>query len=83
MGGRDKGLTEGSTAKNYLLVIHWRKKWQPTPAFLPGTTHGQRSLAGYSSWGHKRAGHALGTKQQQITEEIFFNDSFHQFQLHI
>ena len=35
MGGRDKGLTEGSTAKNYLLVIHWRRKWQPTPVFLP------------------------------------------------
>ena len=35
MGGRDKGLTEGSTAKNYLLVIHWRRKWQPTLVFLP------------------------------------------------
>ena len=33
--------------------IPWRKKWQPTPIFLPGEFHGQRSLAGYSSWGHK------------------------------
>ena len=32
----------------------WRRKWQPTPVFLPGKRHGQRSLAGYSSWGHKR-----------------------------
>ena len=31
----------------------WRTKWQPTPVFLPGKSHGQRSLAGYSSWGHK------------------------------
>ena len=32
--------------------IPWRRAWQPTPVFLPGETHGQRSLAGYSSWGH-------------------------------
>ena len=31
----------------------WRRKWQPTPVFLPGESHGQRSLAGYSLWGHK------------------------------
>jgi len=28
--------------------IPWRTKWQPTPAFLPGEPHGQRSLVGYS-----------------------------------
>ena len=28
----------------------WRRKWQPTPVFLPGGPHGQRSLAGYSPW---------------------------------
>ena len=31
---------------------HWRRKWQPTPVFLPGESHGQRSLVGYSPWGH-------------------------------
>ena len=30
-----------------------RRKWQPTPVFLPGESHGQRSLAGYSPRGHK------------------------------
>ena len=30
-----------------------RRKRQPTPAFLPGKSHGQRSLLGYSPWGHK------------------------------
>ena len=30
-----------------------RGKWQPTPAFLPGESNGQRSRAGYSPWGHK------------------------------
>ena len=29
------------------------KKWQPTPVFLPGKSHGQRSLVGYSPWGRK------------------------------
>ena len=28
--------------------IPWRRKWQPTPVFFPGESHGQRSLAGYS-----------------------------------
>ena len=32
--------------------IPCRRKWQPIPAFLPGESHGQRSLAGYSPWGH-------------------------------
>ena len=30
-----------------------RRAWQPTPAFLPGKSHGQRSLEGYSPWGRK------------------------------
>ena len=45
--------------------IPWRRKWQPTPVFLPGKFHGQRSLEGYSPRGHKRVGHNLVTKQQQ------------------
>ena len=31
----------------------WRRKRQPTPLFLPGESHGQRSLAGYRPWGHR------------------------------
>ena len=33
----------------------WRKKWQPTPVFLSGKSYRQRSLAGYSPWGHKES----------------------------
>ena len=33
--------------------IPWRGKWQPTPVFLPGESHGRRSLVGYSPWGRK------------------------------
>ena len=42
--------------------IPWSRKWQPTPVFLPGKSHGQRSLVGYSSWGHKTVRHILATK---------------------
>ena len=37
----------------WVRKIIWRRKWQPTPVFLPGWFPGQRSLAGYSPWGHK------------------------------
>ena len=33
----------------------WRREWQPTPVFLSGESHGQRSLAGYSPWGYKES----------------------------
>ena len=33
--------------------IPWRRKWQPSPVFLPGKYHGRRSLMGYSPWGCK------------------------------
>ena len=33
----------------------WRREWQPTAVFLPGEFHGQRSLVGYSPWGHKES----------------------------
>ena len=35
--------------------ISWRRAWPPTPVFLPGESHGQRSLVGYNSEGHKES----------------------------
>ena len=35
--------------------IPWRRAWQPTPVFLPGESHGQRSLVDYSPQGHKES----------------------------
>ena len=40
----------------FIGKVSWRRKWQPTPVFLPGESHGQRSLVGYSAWG-RRVGH--------------------------
>ena len=45
--------------------IPWCGKWQPTPVFLPGEPHGQRSVASYSPWCPKRIRHDLATKQQK------------------
>ena len=39
----------------------WRRKGQPTPVFLPGQSHGQRRLVGYSPWGSQRVGHDWAT----------------------
>ena len=39
----------------YIQISPWRRKWQPTPVFLSEKSHGQRSLAGYSPWGHKES----------------------------
>ena len=33
------------------IITSWRRKWQPTPVLLPGESHGQRNLVGYSLWG--------------------------------
>ena len=38
--------------------IPWRRKWQPTPVFLPRKSHGQRSLAGSSPWGQSLGSHS-------------------------
>ena len=52
--------------------ITWRRKWQPTPGFLPGKSHGQRSLSGYSPWGDKRVKHDLAIKQQHLVQNLFY-----------
>ena len=46
--------------------ILWRRKWQPTPVFLPGESHGQGSLVGYSPWGYKE----LDTTEQLSTQQL-------------
>ena len=56
---------EGRWGSEWVRKIPWRRKWQPTPVFLPGKTHGEGSLVGYSPWGSERVGHDLVTKQKQ------------------
>ena len=46
----------------------WRRKWQPTPVFLSGKSHEQRSPAGYSPWGHKESDAAEHTTTHTHTQ---------------
>ena len=45
--------------------IHWRRKWQPTPVFLPGESHERRSLVGCSPWSRTELDTTEVTQQQQ------------------
>ena len=38
-------------SRTLFTFMHWRRKWQPTPVFLPGESQGQRSLVGCCLWG--------------------------------
>ena len=60
-----KHLTATVRGRDYYAVSFHEergRKWQPTPVVLPGTSHGQRILVGYSPCGHKSAGHDLATE---------------------
>ena len=48
----------------FLAKRKWRRKWQPTPVFLPGKSHGLRILVGYSPW---------GLKESDTTERFHFH----------
>ena len=49
----------------WLRKSPWRRKWQPSPVFLPGKSHGQKSLACYYPWGCKQSRTWLSNKQWQ------------------
>ena len=55
----------GSDSKESTFNAFNAVEWQLTPVFFPGKFHGQRSLVGYSLWGHKRLRPDLPTEQQQ------------------
>ena len=40
-----------ATSLSLFTFMHWRRKWQPTPVFLPGESQGQGILVGYHLWG--------------------------------
>ena len=46
-----KGNAKECSNYHTIALMHWRKKWQPTPVFLPGESPGQRSLVGCHLWG--------------------------------
>ena len=56
---------DGRTSLSLFTSMHWRKKWQPTPVFLPGASQGQRSLVGCRLWGRTESDTTEATQQQQ------------------
>ena len=66
----------------WVWKIPWRRKWQPTPVFLPGKSQGQRSLEGYSPWGHKGSDTTAHTQHNILHRRclfIFGNKEFNFF----
>ena len=61
---------------NIGYIMHWRRKWQPTPVFLPGESQGERSLTGYSP-GIARVGHDLATKPPPPPPHMHININTH------
>ena len=53
--GFDAGSNVGDLGSSLGQEDPLEKEWQPTLVFLPGKSHGQRSLVGYSLWGHKES----------------------------
>ena len=49
--------------------MHWRRKWQPTPALLPGESQGRGSLVGCHLWGHTESDMTEATQQQQQQQQ--------------
>ena len=56
--------------KPWVWKIPWRRKWQPTPVFLPGESQGQRSLVGYSPRGHKELDSSAHTHTHTHTHRL-------------
>ena len=61
------GVTKSRTRLSdfTFTFMNWRKKWQPTPVFLPGESQGQRSLVGCRLWGRTGLDMTEATQQQQ------------------
>ena len=50
--------------------IHWRRKWHPTPVFLPGESQGRGSLVGCRLWGRTESDTTEATQQQQQQQHV-------------
>ena len=55
----------------WVWMIPWRRAWQPTPVYLPGESHGQRNLVGYSPQGHKESEMTEVAKQTAKSNSSF------------
>ena len=54
-----------ATSLSLITFMHWRRKWQPTPVFLPGESQGRGSLVGCRLWGRTESDTTAATQQHQ------------------
>ena len=59
------GVVKSQTRLSDFTFTHWRRKWQPTPVFLPGESQGRKSLVGCRLWGHTELDTTEAIQQQQ------------------
>ena len=59
----------------WVWKIPWRRAWQPTPVFLPGESHGQRSLVGYSPQGHTESDTTEATQHTCMAHTLVLEKS--------
>ena len=67
-----------NAADSWVRKIPWRRKWQSTPALLPGKSHGWRSLIGYTPWGRKESDTTEWlhlTSSLQLSNRLLFSRS--------
>ena len=65
-----------ATSLYFFTFMHWRRKWQPTPVFLPGESQGRGSLVGCHLWGRTESDTTEATwrqQQQRPTAPVFLN----------
>ena len=62
--GSQRVRHDWATSLSLFTFMRWRRKWQPTPVFLPGKSHGWRSLVGCSPW---------GCEESDMTERLHFH----------
>ena len=58
-----------ATSLSLFTCMHWRRKWQPTPVFLPGESQGRGSLVGCPLWGLAESDTTEVTQQQQQQQQ--------------
>ena len=59
-----------ATSLSLFTFMHWRRKWRPTPVFLPGESQGQGSLVGCRLWGRTESDTTEATQQQQQQQSL-------------
>ena len=72
---------DGATSLSFFTFMHWRRKWQPIPVFLPGESQGQGTLVGCHLWGRTESDttEVIYQQQQHTTISIYISQLIYSF----